>query len=313
MADQHLIMAAHTTAHWPTELYLPSAIVDRDNREAWTKPGSKDTYQRACDEVDRRLAAYRQLETDPAIDAELHPIIRSGLNDAERALPEIPIAPEPVSLGAGVGERRHNRRRERIESYTDRPLSGRGRQEGWMSTRIMRIAASVLLALGALGPGVASAATPISIYGAWHCSDDACTWAKIRKIDEFDSKNHWIIDRGDGTGRPSVNLVILSFVNPLSLLNGSADGGGAPVGMTPGHRQVLRQPRDPGHGLHRRDHLHGRLEHGARPERDAARPAGGGARDASWRRHRDRLRAELQPQPWRAAGVHRCLSDRPPV
>ena len=91
-----------------------------------------------------------------------------------------------------------------------------------MSSRIMRIAASVLLALGTLGPGVASAATPISIYGAWHCSDDACTWARSRSVSEFDSKNHWLIDRGDG--RPSVNLVILSFVNPLRLLNGRPRG-----------------------------------------------------------------------------------------
>jgi trimethylamine--corrinoid protein Co-methyltransferase len=113
LADQHLIMAAHTTAHWPTELYLPSAIVDRDNREAWTKLGAKDTYQRACDEVDRRLAAYRQLETDPATVAELRRIIRSGLVDADRRLPDIPIAPEPVfATGPGTGERRHNRRRE---------------------------------------------------------------------------------------------------------------------------------------------------------------------------------------------------------
>src|SRR6185295_15362727 len=36
-------------------------------------------------------------------------------------------------------------------------------------------------------------------------------------------------DQGDG--RPSVNLVILSFVNPLQLLN-AAPGAGAPVGMT---------------------------------------------------------------------------------
>ena len=53
MADQHLIMAEHTSAHWPEELYLPSAIVDRDNREQWTKLGAKDTYQR----VDRRRRA----------------------------------------------------------------------------------------------------------------------------------------------------------------------------------------------------------------------------------------------------------------
>ena len=112
MADQHLIMAAHTTAHWPTELYLPSAIVDRDNREAWMKPGSKDTYQRACDEVDRRLAAYRQLETDPAIDAELRRIIRSGLADPSAPCPRSPSPPSPSSSPAGVGERRHNRRRE---------------------------------------------------------------------------------------------------------------------------------------------------------------------------------------------------------
>jgi trimethylamine---corrinoid protein Co-methyltransferase len=111
MADQHLIMAEHTTAHWPSELYLPSAIVDRDNREQWLKSGGKDTYQRACDEVDARLARYRPLETDPAIDAELRAIIRAGLV-SQTELPEIPVATEPVPVAAGVGERRHNRRRE---------------------------------------------------------------------------------------------------------------------------------------------------------------------------------------------------------
>lgn len=40
-----------------------------------------------------------------------------------------------------------------------------------------------------------------------------------RDITEFDEKNHWIIDRGDGSNLPSVNLVVLSFVNPLKLLN----------------------------------------------------------------------------------------------
>ncbi len=113
MADQHLIMAEHTTAHWPTELYLPSAIVDRDNREQWLKSGGKDTYQRACDEVDARLARYRPLETDPAIDAELRRIIRSGLVD-QTELPFIPPAAEPTAeaLAAGTGPvRRRNARR----------------------------------------------------------------------------------------------------------------------------------------------------------------------------------------------------------
>jgi hypothetical protein len=79
----------------------------------------------------------------------------------------------------------------------------------------------------------AAAGTPIQIYGAWHCSNDACLWGTVRTVADFDANNHWLIDRGDG--RPSVNLVVLSFVNPLKLLNGTNDGGdanGVPVGMT---------------------------------------------------------------------------------
>ncbi len=118
MADQHLIMAEHTMAHWPTELYLPSPIVDRDNREAWVRAGGKDTYQRAIDEVDRRLAAYRPIETDPAVDAELRRIIASGL-ETQTELPPLPPAPQPTdealaaaAAGDGVGRaRRVNARR----------------------------------------------------------------------------------------------------------------------------------------------------------------------------------------------------------
>ena len=110
-----------------------------------------------------------------------------------------------------------------------------------MRTRIGRtptlLAAGALAltaALGGAAPGRAEAATsPIQVYGAWHCSDDACTWATVRDMTDFDQKNHWLIDRGDG--HPSVNLVVLSFVNPLRLLNGTTDAGdtnGVPNGMT---------------------------------------------------------------------------------
>ena len=78
MTDQHLIMADHTTAHWPDELYLPSSIVDRDNREAWLRQGGKDTFERAKDEVERRLASYVQPPTDPRLDDELKKIILSA-------------------------------------------------------------------------------------------------------------------------------------------------------------------------------------------------------------------------------------------
>ncbi len=110
-ADQHLIMAPHTLEHWPTELYLTGPTVDRDNRENWLKAGAKDAYARACEEVDRRLAAYRPLATDPAIDAEMRRIIRSGLTSQE-VLPSVPVALEPVSAPDGAPARRRNLRRE---------------------------------------------------------------------------------------------------------------------------------------------------------------------------------------------------------
>jgi trimethylamine--corrinoid protein Co-methyltransferase len=110
MADQHLIMAEHTMAHWPEELYLPSAIVDRDNRENWTKAGAKDTYQRSIDEVERRLARYHQVETDPALDLELQRIIRSGLT-SQTELPTVPPAAEPTGGDEDAPRRRVNRRR----------------------------------------------------------------------------------------------------------------------------------------------------------------------------------------------------------
>jgi Glycosyl hydrolases family 18 len=75
-------------------------------------------------------------------------------------------------------------------------------------------------------------ATQIQIYGAWHCGNDFCTWGTVRDMTNFDVNNHWMIDRGDGS--PSVNLVILSFVNPLKLLNQTNDSqtaNGVPIGM----------------------------------------------------------------------------------
>ena len=92
----------------------------------------------------------------------------------------------------------------------------------------------ILLAMMIVGT---ASATPIQVYGTWHCGNDACTWATVRNMTDFDAKNHWIIDRGDGG--PSVNLVVLSFVNPLKLLNQTNDSGtvnGVPIGM---NQQVI--------------------------------------------------------------------------
>ena len=77
------------------------------------RAGGKEIDERATDEVNRRLAAYRQLETDPLLDAELLRIIRSGMVDPDAVLPVVPPAPEPTASDAGPG-RRVNRRRERV-------------------------------------------------------------------------------------------------------------------------------------------------------------------------------------------------------
>ena len=82
-------------------------------------------------------------------------------------------------------------------------------------------------------PPVAENPVQLEVYGVWHCGNDYCTWGSVRDVSDFDADNYWLIDRGDGI--PSVNLVVLSFVNPLQLLYGSSEAdplGGIPVGMT---------------------------------------------------------------------------------
>lgn len=108
LAENHLIMAEHTTRHWPQELWLTGTTIDRENRETWEQRGSKDLVQRASEEVDRRLAAGRHVETDPTLDAELRAIVREGMGGAE--LPALP--PPPESSGdRGQKGRRQTRRR----------------------------------------------------------------------------------------------------------------------------------------------------------------------------------------------------------
>lgn len=75
--------------------------------------------------------------------------------------------------------------------------------------------------------------TPVSVFGAWTCGNHYCDWSLVRDMTEFDTHNHWMIDRGDGSGKPSVNVVVLAFANPLKMLNQTDTGllGSIPVGM----------------------------------------------------------------------------------
>jgi len=91
--------------------------------------------------------------------------------------------------------------------------------------------------LGPCGDDPPSSGTPMQIFGAWHCGNHYCDWSILRDMTAFDQANHWLIDRnGDGTlGDPSVNLVILSFLQPMQVLNKTNDAitvNGVPIGMS---------------------------------------------------------------------------------
>ena len=107
--EGHLITAAQTLEHWPRELYLTDPVIDRTTRDTADKTRGPDLLSRACEQVERRLAAYRPVETDPAIDAAMRELIMAGLESQER-LPDLPPPPEPAASVA-TGRRRSRRRR----------------------------------------------------------------------------------------------------------------------------------------------------------------------------------------------------------
>jgi hypothetical protein len=129
---------------------------------------------------------------------------------------------------------------------TDRPMLPTAL--GAITTAVVAVALALLLAAPTASPIEARGKPPrptptpppdpptmagVSIFGAWHCSDDFCTWGRVRDTDpggDFDSMNHWLVDRdpGPADGPPSVNLVVTVqdgavLTDPLA---------GIPAGMT---------------------------------------------------------------------------------
>ena len=81
--------------------------------ESWEKAGRKELYQRACEQVDRRLAAYVPIATDAAVDRAMREVVMNGLLE-QTELPELPPPPAPVSdAGSGGRRGRAGRRRKR--------------------------------------------------------------------------------------------------------------------------------------------------------------------------------------------------------
>jgi len=111
--NDHLITAPHTLEYWPQELYMTDPVIDRANRETWEEGGSLSLYDRACADVEERLANYTPIATDSDVDTALRQLVIDGLDKQEK-LPELPPPPEPRAPKATPGRRgRAGRRRAR--------------------------------------------------------------------------------------------------------------------------------------------------------------------------------------------------------
>jgi len=112
MKEDHLITAEHTLKYWPNELYLTDPVIDRVNRETWEESGSLQLYDRACEQVDKRLANYSPIETDTAIDDAMRKLVQDGLKE-QQELPVLPAVPDLPAPKAAAGHRARAGRRRR--------------------------------------------------------------------------------------------------------------------------------------------------------------------------------------------------------
>jgi hypothetical protein len=69
-------------------------------------------WDRACADVETRLADYKPIETDPAIDAAMRQLVIDGFEKQEE-LPELPPLPEQKAPAAIPGRRGRKGRRRR--------------------------------------------------------------------------------------------------------------------------------------------------------------------------------------------------------
>lgn len=105
LQQDDLITSPHTLKYWPREFYMTGPVTDRDNRLNWQNSGSRELYDRACDEVEQRLAAYTPIETDPEVDKAMRELVIAGCNE-QTSLPELPPPPEAVTPKAQAGRSR---------------------------------------------------------------------------------------------------------------------------------------------------------------------------------------------------------------
>jgi trimethylamine--corrinoid protein Co-methyltransferase len=70
----NFLATRHTRQWFQKELFMPSAVIDRDTRQAWEEKGARDAAQRAHERVEELIAIYEPRELPPEVVRELEGI-----------------------------------------------------------------------------------------------------------------------------------------------------------------------------------------------------------------------------------------------
>ena len=70
----NFLATKHTLGWFQKELFMPSAVIDRDTRQAWEEKGAKDATQRAHERVEELIGTYEPRELPPEVINELEDI-----------------------------------------------------------------------------------------------------------------------------------------------------------------------------------------------------------------------------------------------
>lgn len=89
-SDLAHLYSVHTSQWYRREIHTPSSVIERGTLDAWQRSGSKNAFQRAADQVELLLHAYRPSSLSEDIRNELRRIMNSarGKRDLKR-LPKI--------------------------------------------------------------------------------------------------------------------------------------------------------------------------------------------------------------------------------
>ncbi len=84
----NFMASKHTLKWFKKELFIPSAVIDRDYRQTWEKKGAKDAAERAHERVGELVAQYEPKALPPEVVKELRDITLRAAQ--KRGLKELP-------------------------------------------------------------------------------------------------------------------------------------------------------------------------------------------------------------------------------